>query len=183
MLFMALVLLFKKGSVHKRLVGSLLVGVVVTALIIIASTPVVQRITTLTQGGLDKNLESRMNIWDGTLHMIKNNLAAGTGPGTYEVAFPPYQVPGYAFLPRYTHNDFLQFTADTGILAIPVMLWLLFLFFKTGFTKFKSRSRQTSGIALGCMAAVVAILIHSYSDGNLQIPANTLLFISLPAFL
>jgi hypothetical protein len=44
-----------------------------------------------------------------------------------------------------------------------------------------SRSRQTSGIALGCMAGVVAILIHSYSDGNLQIPANALLFTTLSA--
>jgi hypothetical protein len=59
------------------------------------------------------------------------------------------------------------------------MLWLLYLFFKTGFAKFQSRSRQTSGIALGCMAAAIAILIHSYSDGNLQIPANALLFTTL----
>jgi hypothetical protein len=31
------------------------------------------------------------------------------------------------------------------------------------------------------MAAVTAILIHSVSDGNLQIPANALLFTSLTA--
>jgi hypothetical protein len=31
------------------------------------------------------------------------------------------------------------------------------------------------------MAALVALLIHSYSDGNLQIPANTLLFTALAA--
>jgi hypothetical protein len=37
------------------------------------------------------------------------------------------------------------------------------------------------GITLGPMAALVALLIHSYSDGNLQIPANTLLFTALAA--
>jgi hypothetical protein len=31
------------------------------------------------------------------------------------------------------------------------------------------------------MAALVALLIHSYSDGNLQIPANALLFTALAA--
>jgi hypothetical protein len=61
------------------------------------------------------------------------------------------------------------------------MLWLLYLFFRVGFKKFQSRSRQTSSIALGCMAAAIAILIHSYSDGNLHIPANTLLFTALAA--
>jgi type III secretory pathway component EscR len=34
-------------------------------------------------------------------------------------------------------------------------------------------------IGLIIMAALVALLIHSYSDGNLQIPANTLLFIAI----
>jgi hypothetical protein len=61
------------------------------------------------------------------------------------------------------------------------MLWLLYLFFRTGFAKVKSRSRQTMGITLGCMAGVVAILVHSYSDGNLQIPANALLFTTFSA--
>jgi hypothetical protein len=61
------------------------------------------------------------------------------------------------------------------------MLVLLYWFFRTGFIRLKSRSRQTMGITLGTMGAVVAILIHSYSDGNLQIPANALLFTALAA--
>jgi hypothetical protein len=181
LVFMAVVLLLKKGFAHKRLVGYLLAGIVVTAAIVMASTPVVQRIMTLTQGDMEDNIAHRLNLWEGTRHMIADNPAAGTGPGTFETAYPPYQQPGYTVLARYAHNDYLQFTADTGILFIPLMLWLLYLFFKTGFKKFQSRSRQTSGIALGCMAAAIAILIHSYSDGNLHIPANALLFTTLSA--
>jgi O-antigen ligase len=181
LVFMALVLLLKKGFVHKRLVGTLLGGVVVTALIIMASTPVVERITTLTQGEVELSLTGRLTYWAGTRAMIADNLAAGTGPGTFTVAFPPYQVPGLAVLPRYAHSDYLQFPAEAGILVIPVMLGLIFWFFRTGFTRLQSRSRQTQGITLGTMAAVVALLIHSYSDGNLQIPANALLFTALTA--
>jgi O-antigen ligase len=159
----------------------LLAGAGVTAVIVLAMTPVVERAATLTQGGIEGNIAHRYSLWIGTWHMITDNPAAGTGPGTFQVAYPPYQPPGYTVLARYAHNDFLQFASDTGILFFPLMLWLLFLFFKTGFAKFQSRSRQTSGIARGCMAAVIAILIHSYSDGNLQIPANALLFTSLTA--
>jgi hypothetical protein len=61
------------------------------------------------------------------------------------------------------------------------MLWVVYWFFRTGFIHLKSRSRQTMGITLGPMAALVALLIHSYSDGNLHIPANALLFTSLSA--
>lgn len=93
--FMAVVLLFKKGFVHKRLVGTLLGGVVVTALIVMASTPVVQRITTLAQGEIDDSLTGRLTYWAGTKAMIADNLAAGTGPGTFQEAFPPYQVSGW----------------------------------------------------------------------------------------
>jgi O-antigen ligase len=181
LIFMAVALLLKKGFAHKRLVGLLLAGTMVTAVIVLAMTPVVERAATITERGIEDNIAHRLNLWKGTWHMIKDNPVAGTGPGTFEVAYPPYQQPGYTVLARYAHNDILQFASDTGFLFFPLMLWLLFLFFKTGFAKFQSRSRQTSGIALGCMAAVIAILIHSYSDGNLHIPANALLFTTLTA--
>jgi O-antigen ligase len=181
MVFMAVVLLFKKGFVHKRLVGYLLVGILVTAAIVMASTPVVERIITLTQGNLEDNIAHRRNLWKGTRALIADHPVTGTGPGTFAVAYPPYQAPGYTVLARYTHNDYLQFTAEAGIPAIPVMLVLLYWFFRTGFARLKSRSRQTMGITLGTMAAAIAILIHSYSDGNLQIPANALLFTALAA--
>jgi O-antigen ligase len=181
LVFMAGVLLLKKGFAHKRMVGTLAAGCVILALAAVVSTPVTERALTLTEGEMEDNIAGRITYWQGTLGLIADNWAAGTGPGTFEVAFPPYQVPGLAVLPRYAHNDYLQFTADAGILFIPLMLWLLVLFFRAGFTKLKSRSRQTSGIALGGMTAVVAILIHSFSDGNLHMPANALLFTAITA--
>ncbi|WP_024335326.1 O-antigen ligase family protein [Desulfotignum balticum] len=104
-----------KGFAHKRLVGYLLAGIVVTAAIVMASTPLVQRIMTLTQGDMEDNITHRLNLWEGTRHMIADNPAAGTGPGTFETAYPPYQQPGYTVLARYAHNDYLQFTAEAGL--------------------------------------------------------------------
>jgi O-antigen ligase len=179
--FMAVILLFKRGFGHKRLVAWLLAGAVMTGAIVLAMTPVVERAATLTEGGIEGNIAHRLNVWKGTWHMIKANPAAGTGPGTFEAAYPRYQQPGYPLQVIYAHNDILQFASDTGVLFFPLMLWLLCLFFRSGFAKFRSPSRQTAGIAAGCMAAVVAILIHSYSDGNLHIPANALLFTALTA--
>jgi hypothetical protein len=181
LVFMAGALLLKKGFAHKRMVGTLAVSCLVLVVAVIVSTPVVDRALTLTERKMEDNIAGRLNTWKGTLALIADNWAVGTGPGTFEFAFPPYQVPGLPGLPRYAHNDYLEFTSDAGILFVPLLLWLLSLFFRAGFVKLKSRSRQTSGIALGCMAAVVAILIHSFSDGNLRIPANVLLFTAIAA--
>jgi O-antigen ligase len=178
---MAAVLLLKKGFAHKRLVGILAAGCVILALMAAASTPVVERATTLTQGEMKDNIAGRLTYWEGTWELIKDNWPVGTGPGTFGVAFPPYQLPGLRALPRYAHNDYLQFMSDVGILVVPVLIWLFFLFFRAGFTKLKSRSRQTSGIAMGSMAAAAAILFHSLFDGNLRIPANALLFTAVAA--
>jgi O-antigen ligase len=181
LVFMAVVLLVKKGFAHKRMVGTLTAVSVVLALVIVSTTPVVEHAATLTREDMEDNLTGRLTYWAGTRAMIRDNRLAGTGPGTFAVAFPPYQVPGLAVLPQYAHGDYLQFTAEAGILFIPVALWLVFLFFRAGFAKLKSRSRQTSGVALGGMAAVAAILIHSVSDGNLHIPANALVFTAVAA--
>jgi len=175
-LFMAAVLLAQKDYVHKKVILTITGALIIISLFILASLPVVQRITTLTQQDPADNISGRMRSWKGTINMIKDNPFTGTGLHTFKEAYPAYQVPGNAVLRQYAHNDYLHFTAETGILFIPVLIYTLFSFFRSGFQKLKSRSRQTRGFALGAMAAVFAILIHSFSDFNLNIPANALVF-------
>jgi hypothetical protein len=67
LLFMAGILLLKKGFVHKRLVAGILAGVVGVAAIVFASTPVVERISTLTQRDMEENLQFRTHLSAGTL--------------------------------------------------------------------------------------------------------------------
>ncbi len=181
MIFMVVTLLLMRGSQDKRLLIFIVAGVVVVGVIIIGSISVVQRISTTLQRDMEDNIAGRLIYWASTRNMIKDNMLTGTGLGTYAVTSITYMKPGLTVLPVYAHNDYLHFTADTGIFFIPLMLWLLVLFFRTGFKKLKSRSRQTRGITLGCMASVVAILIHSYSDFNLHIPANIILFTAVTA--
>ena len=140
------------------------------------SLPVVQRITTLTQQDPIHTLTSRIRCWQGAADQIKDNVMIGTGPDSFAVESPAYQLPGYAVLFRYAHNDYLHFISETGVLFIPILIFTLFCFFRSGFQKLKSHSRQKRGFALGAMAGVFATHIHSFSDFNLNIPANALLF-------
>lgn len=181
LLFMAAMLLLKKGFIHKRLVGTLVISAFLLAVVVLTNTTVIQRINTLTQRDMKDNISGRLIFWASTRNMIADNLFTGTGPGTYSASSLTWLEPGLAVIPVYAHNDYLHFAADIGILFFPLMLWLLFLFFRIAFARLKSRSRQTMAISLGCMSSIVAILIHSFSDGNLHIPANIILFIAISA--
>lgn len=44
--------------------------------IVMASTPVVERIITLTRGDMEDNIAHRLNLWEGTRHMIADHPAA-----------------------------------------------------------------------------------------------------------
>lgn len=180
-LFMAAVLLARENGVHKRAILTIGAGILLLSLFVLASLPVVERITTLTQQDPYDNLSGRIRCWKGTISQIKDNPYLGTGPNTFKETYPVYQTPGNAVLRRYAHNDYLHFTAETGLLFIPVLMFTLFCFFRKGFQKLKSPSRQTSGFTLGAMAGIFAILIHSFSDFNLNIPANAFVFTIIAA--
>jgi len=183
LLFITAILLVKKDFKKKKLLLSLLVTTLAVGLTVLVSIPASKRLNTLTTQKLADNLTGRIMCWKGTMALIQDNLLTGTGPGTFRAAYPKYQVPGGLFLRRFAHNDYLQFTADTGILFIPVMVWLLVLFYSTVFRNLKSRSRQNRAFSLGAGASVFAILIHSTTDFNLHIPANIICFILIAALI
>ena len=174
--FMVMVLLSQRKFQSKKLILLLAGSTLVISAFILASTPIVERVMTLAEKDESASMESRLKVWTETVELIKDHPYIGTGPGTYAAEFTNYQPPGLSFMFIQAHNDYLHFTADMGLLVIPVMLWILFIFFKMAFQNVSDPSRQTRGFALSAMASVVAILIHSVSDFNLLIPANALLF-------
>ncbi len=152
----------------------------VILLIVLGSTTVTKR--NMTMVAQESNYLSGREVgWAGTIDMIKANLLTGVGPGNYATAFTRFQPPGVLLRFYRAHNDYLQFIAEMGILFVPLMLWLVAVFFKAGFKKLKHPSRQTRWLTLGAMGGIVAILVHSMSDFNLQIPSNALLFTLLAA--
>ncbi len=176
-LLVAADLVFRKNAVHRKTVLTIGIGCIIIAICVLASLPVVQRITTLTHQDPIDTLDSRICIWTATAHQIEDHPLLGTGPNTFALEHPAYQIPGFnTCLPLFAHNDYLHFTAETGILFIPIFIYGCFCFFRAGIRKLKSHSRQKSSLALGAMAGVFAILVHSFSDFNLNIGANAFLF-------
>lgn len=179
--FIFLALMKDRHFKKKKLVGSITGGLLAVALIVLSTTPVVERILTMTERTPETNLHSRLLGWQGVVKMINAHPLVGTGPGTFASAFTQYQPAGLAKQRYMAHNDYLHFIAEIGLPLIIVMVWMIMALYRKGFKKLKNRSRLVRGTTLGAMAGITAILIHSASDFNLHIPANALLFTVLTA--
>ena len=181
LVFMAFALLTNRHFERKRFLISLVGGLVFVIFIILGNTPVVQRILTLPQKDADISFKSRLEVWAGIREMISDYPLLGTGPGTFGTAFTRYQPPGLRNHFTMAHNDYLHFTAELGLMLIPILIWMIIALFREGFRKLENLSRLVRGTTLGAMSGIFAIVVHSAADFNLHIPANALLFAVLAA--
>lgn len=90
--------------------------------------------------------------------------------------FLSYRTPdyGYSYV-DHTHNDFVEIATDYGLLGLGIVGLLVALFLWTVLKVLaRRRSALVRGMAFGVAMSVVALLVHSTVDFNLQIPANAL---------
>lgn len=177
--FMMGVLLTQERFGKYRWSAAVGLGVLVLMLILLSSTPAVERVLTLRDG--EAALGGRLTAWQGVLAMIAQNPLLGTGPGTFADAFTQYQPPGLSRQFTMAHNDYLHFIAETGLPMALVMAWILVAVYRTGLEKMRHPSRLVRGTTLGALAGITAMAVHSAGDFNLHIPANALLFTVLGA--
>jgi len=179
--FMGIVLLTNRYFTRKKLIAALAGGFLSAAFIVLASTPVVERIRTLDQGTEVPNFKARVTVWGGVVEMIKDHPMLGTGPGTFSTVFTQYQPPGIPQRYFMAHNDYLHFISEAGLPLAAVIIWMIIALYRKGFKKMQNPSRLIRGITIGAMTGITAILVHSIGDFNLHIPANAILFTVLAA--
>ena len=179
--FMGSALLVSQYFKRKGFLIALIVGFLTVAFIILASTPVVERVRTMFEKEEEASFHSRLVAWRGVVKMIKDNPLIGTGTGTFALIFNQYQPPGLSRRFTMAHSDYLHLFSEVGLLLIPIIIWMIIVLYRKGFSKLKNPSRLIRGITLGALSGITAILVHSIPDFNLHIPANALLFTVLAA--
>ncbi|MEW6129413.1 MAG: O-antigen ligase family protein [Acidobacteriota bacterium] len=120
-------------------------------------------------------------IWRNTWDMISHRALWGNGLGAYETAFPRYSAANGEMVISEAHNDYLQILADCGIIGGLLAGWFLMALGQAVWRAVQSRDATLAGVALACGGGIFALLVHSFSDFNLQIPSNALLFLVLAA--
>jgi len=127
--------------------------------------------------------ESRDEQFGDTLLIVRDFPLTGTGAGTYYSTYPLYNSgavsPGFY---RHAHNDYLQFASEFGLVALALLAFsVLASLWAAVRAQMLRRDRLLQGLGFAATMGIVALLIHSAVDFNLQIPANAALFIVLLA--
>lgn len=122
-------------------------------------------------------VEGRVKIWKDTARLVRDYPLTGTGLGTYGTAFRHYQTEYVDRYAEHAHNDYLEFASETGAVGLALLfLPIGYLLIRMVVAFLNDSHRYRRSILLGCIGATLALLIHSVSDFNLQIPANALIF-------
>ena len=167
-----------RSKVKKPLAGLSLAGLVLVLLLIIAgSNPMIERLQTVKAPSESTSLTGRIAMWKGTLEIIKESPWGGTGLGTFPWSFAAKRPEGLNRSFHEAHNDYLQIISELGILAIIPLAWGIFITLYRTFRHIRyARSGRTTSMSLGAVCGMVAILVHSIFDFNIQITSNGILF-------
>jgi O-antigen ligase len=132
---------------------------------------------------VDLDYETRYQVFTGALALFKEFPWLGTGLGSFGDVFYRYEPAqlnqGYY---AYTHNDWLQLLAETGIVGFLLVAAAWCIFFSSLVRQWRLR-RDTFAryLGLGGMGALGAAVFHSMTDFPFHIPAISLYFSCIAA--
>lgn len=117
-----------------------------------------------------------------SLALIKDYPVLGSGPGTFYATFPRYrQTTATAFF-DHAHNDYAEIASESGILGLILIgSFVVMAVVAALLAQWRRRDPLMRGMSFACVMGVTAILFHSWTDFNLQIPANAVYFMVLLA--
>ena len=175
LLFLGAALRLKATAKGSTALALTVIGLIVAGALWIGVDIIVQRFSAL-NGQDAMQQEVRAELYSDTLKMISAH-PLGIGLERYRDVFRRYQTYHPELLMDHAHNDYLETTAEWGI--IPGVLFWILIFGIVGraFRSFlRTQSVERTTILLASMGAIFSILLHSLMDFNLQIPTNAMLF-------
>lgn len=119
----------------------------------------------------------RVEVSVNTLDLIKDYPLVGAGAGSFHLVYSRYRGEGIAAYFDHAHQDYLEIMADVGVVGIGLLGLVVMLSFWAALKAlYCRRDPLMRGMAFASIMGVIALLIHSSVDFNLQIPANAATF-------
>jgi O-antigen ligase len=120
---------------------------------------------------------TRLTIDRDALKMFAQKPVLGWGLGVFPEAYPQFSTLATNLQVGMAHDDYLQLLVEMGALGFTAALWFLVMLFRSAIKKLKHWPPDTNTAATSAaLLGVTGILVHSFVDFNLQIPANAALF-------
>jgi O-antigen ligase len=160
----------------------LLVTLIVIDLAIVGSWFGVEKLAQRIQETTMQEVEEREEPGMHTLGIVRDYPLFGSGPGTFYTTFPRYRPETITAFFDHAHNDYAQIAAETGLIGLGLLGTLVAVTLAVALmAQWQRRDPLMRGMSFACIMGVTSILIHSWVDFNLQIPANAVYFMVLLA--
>ncbi len=120
-----------------------------------------------------KRASMRRDTW----RIFLDNPWLGTGLGTLQIVYPPYESLYDGRVVNHSHNDYVEALAETGVAGgFCCALFLSLLLFHAMRHLSGAGTGFSSVLNLSGLVACVGFMVHSFVDFNLHLPVNALLF-------
>lgn len=145
----------------------LVVPAIVALPFVAAALPsaIVSRLTSI--GNLaDTSTAYRVSIWTASVNMLKDIFESGIGTGSaaFSAVYPAYALGGAAYA-LHAHNLYLQIFVELGVVGIAVFVLMLFFFFRSVFSCYRTLGDRTQAtIILAMGLGVFALLVQGLTD-------------------
>jgi len=119
----------------------------------------------------------RMSINRDGLRMFQLKPLLGWGLGVFPDIYPAHRSFSTNLFINQAHDDYIQLLVETGALGFGTMMcFVLIMYYRAG-RKLRDWPNDPNGaLALAAGLGCTGILVHSFVDFNLQVPANAALF-------
>jgi O-antigen ligase len=172
---LALVMILRRTMGKQLLAG---VAVLLVALLLVSWLGVgqiLQRLSTVQL--LEVTAGKRASMRGDTWRIFLDHPLVGTGLGTLQIVYPPYETLYDGKIVNHTHNDYLEALAETGIAGGLCCAWFIGVLLAESLKRLRQPNNSFAGVLqLSGFVACSGFLVHSFVDFNLHIPANALLF-------
>lgn len=119
--------------------------------------------------------EQRLIVWKDSGNIIRDYPVFGTGFGTFQYIYPKYRTLKGDALADHAHNDYIELLSNGGIVALLLGGWFFVAVVYRSYAVFRKRHElYCLYLFIASLTGIIAILIHSITDFNLQIGANGL---------
>jgi O-antigen ligase len=175
LVILILLLLVRRIRNRFMILGGLVVLTAVMTVSWIGVQQVLQRFAEMQS--LEVSLGKRISMRQDTWRLFLQHPVTGTGLGTFEMVFPPFDTDYDGKVVNHAHNDYVEALAETGIVGGVLCAWFIGAVLITSLRGLaEPGSSFGSVLNLSGLIACCGILVHSLLDFNLHIPANALFF-------
>jgi len=144
-------------------------------------TSTTERLSQINTG--DASANRRLIFWKSCIEMIKKSPIAGIGLGNFRVESIPLDLSTNDTVPLHAHNDFLELTAETGILnGLLYALIFVAIFFINLKRIIKAKENEARNIAFLTLMLLIVYGIDSIFNFPFYRPTMQLCFCFLLAF-